>query len=81
MPEDTCDLHEGLYADMDHRIQTISPAFGVTPVHLNRVHKELRLREATTLQWDSLFIDDPKKLVRIACFDENYPDRRFRVAA
>lgn len=166
MPGDSCDLHVGLLAEMDHGIQTITPAvvatieraemdvlleryqriqkamyvaqlvdegtmrawitsmgrrtsiervahlmcelylrarsiglakstefalplsqllladsLGMTPVHLNRVLKELRSTGAMTLKRGSLLITDPEKLVQIAGFDENYLHRRLRTAA
>ncbi len=166
MPGDSCDLHVGLLAEMDHSIQTVTPALvstieraemesimdrhrgvakamytsqlidegtmrawitsmgrrasiervahlmcelylrarniglvaeasfalplsqllladslGMTPVHLNRVLKELRLSGAMTLKRGSLLITDPAKLIRIAGFDENYLHRRLRKAA
>lgn len=166
MPGDSCDLHVGLLAEMDHGIQTITPALvatidrgdmdallerhraiekamyvaqlvdegtmrawitsmgrrasiervahlmcelylrarniglapdtefalplsqllladslGMTPVHLNRVLKQLRLSGAMTLRRGSLLITDPSKLIQIAGFDENYLHRRLRPAA
>jgi CRP-like cAMP-binding protein len=166
MPGDCCDLHIGLLAEMDHSIQTVSPArvatiprsemdrlmsehaaiaramyvaqladegvlrswivsmgrrssiervahlmcelylrahaiepndssiialplsqivladaLGVTPVHINRVLKELRLAGAMQLRRGSLQILDPVKLVQIAGFDENYLHRRIRQPA
>ena len=166
MPGDSCDLHIGLLAEMDHSIQTITPALvatiereamdvimdthrgvakamyssqlidegtmrawitsmgrrasiervahlmcelylrarniglasepslalplsqllladalGMTPVHLNRVLKELRIAGAMSLQRGSLLITDPEKLVQIAGFDENYLHRRLRAAS
>lgn len=163
MPGDSCDLHIGLLAEMDHSIQTITPALvatverevmddlmsryrgvakamyvaqliddatmrawitsmgrrasiervahlmcelylrarniglttetnltlplsqlmladslGMTPVHLNRVLKELRLSGAMKLERGRLLIIDPIKLVQIAGFDENYLHRRLR---
>lgn len=165
MPGDCCDLHVGLLAEMDHSIQTVTPAvvatidraemdaimdrhpkiakamylgqlidegtmrawitsmgrrasiervahlmcelylrarnigltlepklalplsqlmladsLGMTPVHLNRVMKELRESGAMTLQRGSLIIEDPSHLIRIAGFDENYLHRRLRKA-
>jgi len=165
MPGDCCDLHIGLLAEMDHSIQTITPALvaqidraamdeiveqhvcvakalyisqlidegtmrawitsmgrrssvervahlmcelyirarsigltvenqlalplsqlmladslGMTPVHLNRVLKELRIQGAMTMARGSLVITDPNKLVYIAGFDENYLHRRMRTA-
>jgi CRP-like cAMP-binding protein len=58
----------------------LADALGMTPVHLNRVLKELRLSGAMTLQRGSLLIADPNKLVHIAGFDENYLHRRLREA-
>ena len=59
----------------------LADALGMTPVHLNRVLKELRLSSAMTLQRGSLLIENPDKLVQIAGFDENYLHRRLRHAA
>lgn len=59
----------------------LADALGMTPVHLNRVIKDLRLNGAMTLQRGSLIITDPGKLVQIAGFDENYLHRRLRQAA
>ena len=56
----------------------LADALGMTSVHLNRVLKELRLSGAMTLQRGSLIITDPRKLVKIAGFDENYLHRRLR---
>ena len=166
MPGDSCDLHIGLLAEMDHNIQTITPArvatieraemdeiidqrraiakalyiaqlidegtmrawitsmgrrtsiervahlmcelylrarnigltaetelelplsqllladsLGMTPVHLNRVLKQLRLSGAMTLKRGSLVIVDPLMLSEIAGFDENYLHRRLRLVA
>ncbi|PXA84883.1 Crp/Fnr family transcriptional regulator [Nostoc sp. 3335mG] len=58
----------------------LADALGMTPVHLNRVLKELKLQAAVSLQRGKLLITDPAKLVRIAGFDENYLHRRLRVA-
>ncbi len=166
MPGDTCDLHIGLLAEMDHGIQTITPAtfatverlvldqifeehpkiakaiyiaqlvdegtmrawitsmgrrasiervahlmcelyirarniglitkptfalplsqllladsLGMTPVHLNRVLKKLRVSGALTISRGSVVLSDPAKLVQIAGFDDNYLHRRLRKAA
>jgi CRP-like cAMP-binding protein len=59
----------------------LADSLGMTPVHLNRVVKKLRLDGAMTLKRGSLTITDPLKLARIAGFDENYLHRRLRVAA
>lgn len=60
---------------------TLADAVGLTPVHVNRVLRELRLEGAMTLQRGSLKIADPLTLARVAGFDENYLHRRMRVAA
>lgn len=59
----------------------LADSLGMTPVHLNRVLKELRLTGAMTLMRGSLVIADPVKLVQIAGFDENYLHRRLRQIA
>ena len=59
----------------------LADSLGMTPVHLNRVLKELRLSGAMSLQRRSLTIQDANKLVQIAGFDENYLHRRLRPAA
>jgi CRP-like cAMP-binding protein len=59
----------------------LADALGMTPVHLNRVLKELKTREAITLERGSLSITDPVKLVTVAGFDENYLHRRLRKVA
>ena len=59
----------------------LADSLGMTPVHLNRVVKELRTSGAMTLQRGFLIIEDPEKLIRIAGFDENYLHRRLRRAS
>jgi CRP-like cAMP-binding protein len=54
----------------------LADALGMTPVHVNRVLKELRLAGAMTLKRGQLAILDPGKLVQIAGFDDNYLHRR-----
>jgi CRP-like cAMP-binding protein len=56
----------------------LADALGMTPVHINRVLKELRLTGAMALKRGSVAILDPVKLVQIAGFDENYLHRRLR---
>ena len=53
----------------------------MTPVHINRVLKELRLAGTMQLRRGSLNILDPLKLAQIAGFDENYLQRRMRQLA
>ncbi len=59
----------------------LADALGMTPVHINRVLKELRLAGAMALSRGSVIIMAPSKLVQIAGFDENYLHRRLRQAA
>lgn len=59
----------------------LADSLGMTPVHLNRVLKELRRRDAMTLKRGSLELTDVEQLIRIAGFDENYLHRRLRKAA
>jgi CRP-like cAMP-binding protein len=59
----------------------LADSLGMTPVHLNRVLKELRLRKAMTLKRSSLELTDVPMLIQIAGFDENYLHRRLRKAA
>jgi len=56
----------------------LADTLGMTPVHLNRVLRQLRASGAMTLQKGSLVIEDPALLIRIAGFDENYLQRRLR---
>lgn len=62
--------------------QVVLPdALGMTPVHINRILKELRLANAMSLKRGSLTITDLLKLTRIAGFDENCLHRRLHKAA
>jgi CRP-like cAMP-binding protein len=56
----------------------LADALGMTPVHVNRVLKELRLAGAMAVKRGSVTIIDTGKLVQIAGFDENYLHRRMR---
>ncbi|WP_375402736.1 Crp/Fnr family transcriptional regulator [uncultured Sphingomonas sp.] len=56
----------------------LADALGMTPVHMNRVLKELRLTGSMALRRGNLTILDAVKLVQIAGFDENYLHRRMR---
>ena len=58
----------------------LADALGMTPVHINRVLKELRLAGAMALSRGSLVVMDPLKLVHIAGFDDNYLHRRLAPA-
>ncbi len=56
----------------------LADALGMTPVHMNRVLKELRLSGSMALRRGALTILDAVKLIQIAGFDENYLHRRMR---
>ena len=51
-------------------------ALGMTPVHINRILRELREAGAMSFSRGNLRVLDPVKLVQIAGFDENYLHRR-----
>ncbi len=59
----------------------LADALGLTPVHVNRVLRHLRLEEVMELGRGTLTISDPGKLARLAGFDETYLYRRLRQAA
>jgi CRP-like cAMP-binding protein len=82
-----CELHLRAYLGGDAVRQTVAlplsqivlaDALGMTPVHINRVLKELRRSGAMEISRGSLVIQDAGKLVRTAGFDENYLHRRLR---
>ena len=54
----------------------LADALGMTPVHVNRILRELRLAGAMSIHRGNLSVTDPLQLVRIAGFDENYLHRR-----
>ncbi len=54
----------------------LADALGMTPVHVNRILRELRLAGAMSIHRGHLTVTDPLKLVQIAGFDENYLHRR-----
>lgn len=54
----------------------IGDALGLTPIHVNRVLRKLRLRGVMTLSGGSLAIADIAALAAIAGFDDNYLHRR-----
>ena len=59
----------------------LADSLGMTPVHLNRVIKELRARGVMELKRGSVVLKDLPTLVNIAGFDDNYLHRRLRRAA
>ncbi|GGE82600.1 Crp/Fnr family transcriptional regulator [Sphingomonas prati] len=59
----------------------LADALGMTPVHINRVLKDLRSRAAMEIRRGTMVIQDPVMLAQIAGFDENYLHRRLRQIA
>jgi len=59
----------------------LADALGMTPVHVNRILRELRLAGAMSIHRGHLTVTDPLKLVQIAGFDENYLHRRKAVVS
>lgn len=57
----------------------IADSLGMSPVHLNRVLKELTLCGAVELRRRSLVIVDAECLAQIAGFDDGYLHRRLRL--
>jgi CRP-like cAMP-binding protein len=58
----------------------IGDALGLTPIHVNRVLRKLRISGVMTLSGGSLVIADIAKLAAIAGFDDNYLHRRLDAA-
>ncbi|WP_026091221.1 Crp/Fnr family transcriptional regulator [Blastomonas sp. AAP53] len=58
----------------------IADAVGLTPVHVNRVLKSLRLSKVMDLSFGALTIIDPVRLAEIAGFDGNYLHGRLEQA-
>lgn len=59
----------------------LADALGLTPVHVNRVLRKLRLAGAMEIGKGTLILADPAALARIAGFDDNYLHRRLKHAA
>jgi CRP-like cAMP-binding protein len=56
----------------------LADALGLTPVHINRVLRRLRLEGIMEIGRGKLVISDPDKLARIAGFQSNYLHRQLR---
>jgi len=56
----------------------LAEALGMTAVHINRILRKLRTVGAMDLRRGNLVVLDPRHLVQIAGFDENYLHRRMR---
>ena len=58
----------------------LADALGLTPVHVNRVLRKLRLAKVMEIQSGLLIILDPGRLAHIAGFDDNYLHKRLKAA-
>jgi CRP-like cAMP-binding protein len=70
---------DGLELPLTQRV--LSDALGLTPVHVNRVLRKLRLAGAMQLGDGRLTISNIGALAAVAGFDDNYLHRRIRRAA
>ena len=59
----------------------LGDALGLTPVHVNRVLRRLRVAGIMELGQGKLAILDPVKLAQVAGFDDSYLHRRLRQVA
>lgn len=59
----------------------LADALGMTPVHINRILRRLRLAKLMEFSRGKLTILDPQGLVKAAGFDETYLHSRLRQAA
>jgi CRP-like cAMP-binding protein len=57
----------------------LADALGMTPVHINRMLRDLRTREIISMRRGSISILNPSALASVAGFDENYLHRRARL--
>jgi CRP-like cAMP-binding protein len=71
-------LHDGFELPLTQIV--LADAVGLTPVHVNRVIRKLRMSGVMSLNRGSLVIADPRRLAVIAGFDDNYLHRRLRTA-
>ncbi len=74
-------LGEGNSLELPLTQTVLGDALGLTPVHVNRVLRKLRLSGVMELGAGVLVISDLAKLATIAGFDDNYLHRRLRRAA
>lgn len=86
----TCELYlrmRNVGLTTDHHCEmpltqlVLADALGLTPIHVNRVLRQLRDQKIMEITGKTLVIHDPDRLARIAGFDDNYLHRRLRRAA
>lgn len=56
----------------------LADALGMTPVHINRMLRDLRTRDIISMRRGSISILNPSALASVAGFDQNYLHRRAR---
>ena len=61
--------------------RVLGDALGLTPVHVNRVLRRLRLQSIMELRGGVLLVPDIDKLALVAGFDDEYLQRKLRRAA
>lgn len=74
-------LNDDGHCEMPLTQIAIADALGLTPVHVNRVLRQLREAGAMEVKSGRMIIADTTKLARVAGFDDNYLHRRLRRAA
>ena len=73
-------LTEGDSFELPLTQTVIGDALGLTPIHVNRVLRKLRMLGVMTLSGGDLVIPDAAKLAALAGFDDDYLHRRIRAA-
>lgn len=59
----------------------LADALGMTPVHINRMLRDLREQKIIAMRRGCISILNPEVLAKVAGFDENYLHRRTRTAS
>jgi CRP-like cAMP-binding protein len=73
-------LTDGTNFELPLTQMVIGDALGLTPIHVNRVLRKLRLSGVMSLSGGNLVIADITKLATVAGFDDNYLHRRIGAA-
>ena len=74
-------LADGLSCELPLTQIVLGDALGLTPVHVNRVLRRLRVAGLLELGAGSLTISNIEKVARLAGFDDTYLHRRLRLTA
>lgn len=59
----------------------LADALGMTPVHINRMLRDLRERDIIAMRRNCITIRNPSALASVAGFDDNYLHRRKRIVS